>query len=211
MKKSVVIRKKSLKPIIGLNFDYKTFIYYILFVCGLIIGITIIKNASNETCQLFFSVVKRYLTALKGCNYLNSICSVFLSLFLILFYIFVFGQCSIGVPFIGIAPLLWGMFTGIGISCYYSMFSFNGLSYFAIINLPCYAITAATLVRGCCISTKMSNEIFLSLLSGEWKKQEDNTIKQYCTSFLILLIPLIISAITKSGSHKLFSGLFNLV
>ncbi len=211
MKKSVVIRKKSLKPIVDLNFDYKIFLYFILFVCGLIIGITIIKNASNDTCQLLFGVIKRHLIALKGCSYLNNICSVFLSLLIVLFYIFVFGQCSIGIPFIGVAPLLWGVFTGIGISCYYSMFSFNGLSYFTIVNLPCYAITAATLVKGCCISTRMSNEIFLSLLSGEWKKQEDNTIKQYCISFLILLIPLLISAIMKSGSHKLFSGLFNLV
>lgn len=211
LKKSVVIRRKSLKPIVSINWDYKVIIFFIIFVCGLIFGITIIKNTDKNTSQFLFGILKRNLLALKGCNFLNNACSTFLLSFLTVFAVFIFGQCSIGVAFVSLVPLLWGVFTGIGISCYYSIYNFNGLSYFAIINLPFYAITAATIIKGCCISTKMSNEIFLSLLTDERKKQENNAFKQYCLTYLVLLIPLLLSALLKASSYKLFSDLFNLV
>lgn len=180
-------------------------------MCGLIIGVSIINQAGDDTCNFIFNIIKRNLIALKECSILNSICSIFLSLFIIVFYIFLFGQCSIGLPFILMAPLIWGVFTGVGVSCYYIMFNYSGLGYFALINLPCYAITAATIVKGCCLSTNFSNEIFISLITGEWKRQNGYTLKQYCINFVLLLIPLLISALIKSGCYKLFSNLFSLV
>lgn len=208
MKKSVVIKAKRIPSINNFRIDYKSLLFFIIFVCGLILGITIIEKSNSEIIDLIFKLIKNNLTAINNSNFINVFSGTFFSLVLLLFYIYIFGQCSVGVPFIGLTPLFWGVYTGVIVSSLYSIYGLKGIGFCSIVNLPCYAITAATLVRGCCIGVNYSNEIFLAILSGEWKKQSDYTIKNYTLSFVVLIIPLIISAVLKAGCSKLFSELF---
>lgn len=211
MKKSVVIKAKRIHPISSYNLDYKALLFFIIFVCGLILGITIIKNSDKGICSLIFEIIKRNLITLKNSSFLNIFSGTFLSLFITIFYIYLFGLCCIGIPFIGIAPLVWGVFSGIVVSSFYSLFGFSGLGYCCIINIPCYAITAATIIRGCCVGANMSNEIFISLISGELKKQSENMIKSYSIKFIALIVFLVLSALLKTGSYELLGDLFVLV
>ena len=211
MKKSVVIKTKKIKALSKAEIDYKSVLFFVLFICGLIIGVTIIKNVDETTKNAIFVLLKRNLFGLKESSFIQLLSVTFLNLFLLWFYVFLFGFCALGTPFIWLNPLFWGLLSGGVVSSYYVMFGFAGLGYFSVINLPCYAITAATLIRGCCVGSNMSNEIFLSLLRGEWKKQPENTIKVYTIKFIALLIPLALSALIKSGSFVLFGDLFGLV
>ena len=211
MKKSVVIKAKRIHPITSFNLDYKSLVFFIIFVCGLILGITIIKNSDEGISNLICGLLKRYLITLKNSSFLNIFSGTFLSLFIGLFYIYLFGLCCIGTPFIGIAPLIWGVFSGIIVSSFYSLFGFSGLGYCCIINIPCYATTAATIIRGCCIGANMSNEIFLSLISSELKKQPENIIKNYSIKFIVLIVFLVLATLMKTGSYELFGDLFVLV
>lgn len=211
MKKSVVIKAKRMRPINNFVIDYKALLFLVIFICGLIIGIKIIRESDNDISMFICNIVKNNYIAMKNCSFLNAFSGIFLLLFLLVFYIYLFGQCSVGFPFITLAPLFWGMYSGIIISSYYSMFGLKGIGFCSIVYIPCYAITAATLIRGCCIGTNSSNEIFLGVMSQEWNKQSDYSLKNYTVSFLILLIPLVFSSLLKAGCYKLFGDLFVLV
>lgn len=211
MKKSVVIKAKRIKPLKKAQIDYKPVLFLILFLCGIIIGVTILKKSDETTCNIIFTLIKRSLFTLKDCSLIKVFSGVFINLFLILFCVFIFGLCCLGAPFIWSIPVFWGLFSGIVVSAFYLLFGFRGIGYFALINLPCYAITAATLIRGCCIGTEMCNEIFLNLLSGECKDNNKNAIKTYSVNFLVLLIILSISALIKAGSCTIFDKLFALI
>lgn len=211
MKKSVVIKAKRMRPINNFVIDYKALLFLVVFICGLILGITILRESDNDITSLINNIVKNNYMAMKTCSFMNAFSGIILLLFLLVFYIYLFGQCSVGFPFVALAPLIWGMYSGLIISSYYSMFGLKGIGFCCIVNIPCYAITAATLIRGCCIATNSSNEIFLGVMSGEWNKQSNYSLKSYTVSFLVLLIPLVFSSLLKAGCYKLFGDLFVLV
>ena len=211
MKKSVLIRANKFNSFNNFKLDLKSITFFVLFVCGLILGVLIIKNTTSDVNAFILKVIRNSTLAVTQSNLINIFSGTILLLFVLLFYVYVFGQCSVGIPFLAFAPLLWGTYSGIMTGGLYTLFGLKGLGYCAIVNLPCYAITATTLIRGCCIGTGYSNEIFLGMLTPDWKKQADFTLKNYSFKFLVLVVPLIMSALLKACSCKLFGELFALL
>ncbi len=206
-KKSVVIRAKRLKP---LKLDYITIVFFTLTICGIIIGISLIKNGDGE----FNRVLRNLIESVNATKYNNSFVScvfyVFSWLFVFVLFAFLSGLSGLGVPFISLVNVLFGIICGVFCGIYYVNYGMQGIGFFSLVYLPCYAITAATLVKCCCESLKISFEVF-SFLSGNNTNQSKNKklFKDYILNYLILCIPIIMASVLNIAGFKIFIGLFS--
>ncbi len=205
-KKSVVIRAKRLKP---LKLDYKTILFFTLMICGVIIGISLIKNSDNDFNRILKNLIDGINTTKNNNSFLSGTFYVFGWLFVFVLLAFFSGLSGLGIPFISLVNVLFGVICGSFCGIYYVNYGMKGIGFFSLVYLPCYAITAATLIKCCCESLKISFNVF-SFLSGNTVNQSKNKklLKDYIFSYLILSIPLILASILNIAGFKLFSGLF---
>ncbi len=211
-KRSVVIKAKRIRPIANISPDYKTIIFFTLFVCGLILGVIVIQKSDEDFSSFFLKLLNNYLKAKKDNSWFMNFCGEFLGLFLLVFIDFVLGLCAVGLPFIWLLPVCFGCFSGIVLSVFFTNYGLTGLAFCGLINIPCYAITAATLIKCCCESTRISNEIFRFVFSGNKSENvKSSLIKEYTINYALLCLPILIAALISSGSFKLFSGLFSFI
>lgn len=206
-KKSVVIRAKGIKPI---KLDYKVLLFFSLMICGIIIGVSLIKNSDSEFKGLVKSLIDS-INNTKSNNLLFS-CLLFVIGWLLVPLIVAFfsGLSGLGLPFLALLNVLYGMFCGLFCGIYYVCFGLHGIGFFSLVNLPCYAITAATLIKCCCESLKMSFNVF-SFLSGNCINQSKNKnmLKEYILTYLILCLPVVAGSFLNVISFKIFGDLFS--
>lgn len=206
-KKSVVIRAKRIKP---LKLDYKTIVFFTLLICGIIIGISLIKNGDGD----FNHLLKNLIDGVNATKFNNSFVSAIFYVFgwLLVFVLLAFfsGLSGLGIPLISLVNVLFGVVCGVVCGVYYVNYGIKGIGFFSLVHLPCYAITAATLIKCCCESLKISFNVF-SFLSGNTVNQNKNKklLKDYILSYLILCIPLIVASALNIVGFKIFSGLFS--
>lgn len=207
LKKSVVIKRKKMNiP----RFNYKNLVFFVLFLCGLIIGVLTMKNGTSTLKEIFSEFFVEYITHKSNESFLNCFLDV---VFIITFPIllsFVFGLCAVGLPIIIAIPTLIGSVAGMAIGFLYSSYSLQGLGYAALILIPSLAVVIATLLKCCSEAINMSLEIILAI-SGYQNQSRRNELKDYCLRFIIFLVPLILSGLLNVASFKLFSGLFSFV
>jgi len=203
-KKSVVIKAKRIKP---LKWDYETIILFTLFLCGVILGILIIKNSSEEFCNYLNNNLSNYIATKNKSSFIMCFSGSIVLLLLFVFVNFLFGLCAVGTPLVWFVPLLFGILCGCSVSCLFDFYGLKGLFYCALVDLACYAITAATLVKCCCESTKMSLELFNCIL-GNKNFKNSYSFKEYVLNYLILCVPIIIGAVISTVCFKVFSSLF---
>jgi hypothetical protein len=208
-KKSVVIRANKLKKI-NFKFNYKTTIFLTLLLCGVMFGVTL-SNKGNIAWHTFFNTfVHNHLTVKVSSSFFRNFCSIFFSFMLICLFDYICGLCGVGAPFLYLTPLFFGIYCGVVTSQFYYIYKLSGLLYCAIINTPCYAITAATLIKCCTLSFDVSKEIFIYLLTGRSDTKE-KILHKYTVQYLILCIPIALSALLNVVSFKLFGNLFNFI
>ena len=209
-KKTVVLNTKILKNNTDFTFDYKSVLFFTLFLCGLILGVSLVDQGDENFIQFLTRLFKNRIEAEKNNSFLICLCGEFLPVFLLELFCYIGGLCAVGMPFIWMIPVGFGAFCGSVIALYFVNFGVTGMGYCALTTIPYYAITAATLIKCCCESTMCSTEILVYALKGE---RRDKTIppilKDYTSKYLLLCIPLIIAAAINAGSCKLFSELFN--
>ena len=206
-KKTVVLNTTRLKPIGKFTFDYKSVLFFTLFLCGLIVGVTFINKGDEALVEFFTKILKNRITAENNNNFLTCFCGDVLPLMLLQLFCYIWGLCAFGIPFIWLAPLVFGLMCGMTIGLYLVNYGIMGLGYCALVKIPAYAITAATLIKCCCESTICSDNIFVYALKGE--RSENTILKDYTLKYILLCIPLVLAAVLSAGCDKLFSGFFN--
>lgn len=211
-KRSVVLKANKIKHAGSFKPDYKTLIFFTLFLCGLIIGTTVVNKSESEFLTLIMKVLKNNITAKNGGGWLKCFCGDFVWLFIPLFTDFLCGLCGIGLPFIWSIPVVFGCVSGTVFSAFFMSYGVVGLGYCALMYVPCCAITAATLVKCCCESTKMSSEIFFYILgNGKNEGTKKSLLKEYSTVYIVFCIYILIGAAISTCSFKLLSGLFGFI
>lgn len=209
LKKSVVIKANKFRPKTKLKFDYKTVIYFTLLICGIIIGVFITEKGSSEWHIFFGNLISNHLVAKSSNSIFTNFCSIFLAVFIIFLYNYISGLCGVGIAFTSFSPFILGMYFGVMLTFYYTTYGLSGIMYCALVNLPAYAITAATLVKCCCESSDISKEIFFYLLSG--KGDGKPYLKEYTLRYLVYLIPISLGALISALFFHLFSHLFTFI
>ena len=208
-KKSVIIKTKNIRPNIKLNLDYKLIIYFTLFLCGVSIGVSLIKNAGDDFNRFFSDLLVKHVNAKKHNSFITDFCFVFLCLVLLFFLNYLCSLSAVGFPFI------WLILIGFGVCCgavtgeFFISFGLKGLGFCLLVDIPCYAITAATLVCCCCESTKICNNIFFYLFGNYGCDSGRNQLlKEYTLKYIIMCLPLLLGAFASTVCFKMFSGFF---
>ncbi len=208
-KKSVVINAKRIKPI---KLDYPTVILFFVLICGIIIGVSISKKIIYSQNDFLSVLINNYLSFIKDCTFFECFVSIFLVIFAAAFTVFLIGFCAVGAPLAWLVPALYGCFCSCVVTCLLIKYSIQGIGYSLLINIPCYAITAATLIKCCCESSKLSVELLSVLTGGSTReKGKYKLLQEYTINYLILCIPLVCAALLKTVSFKLFSGFFSFI
>lgn len=210
LKKSVVIGAHKFKKNRPVFTDYKSVIYLCLFACSIAFGVMLSHKGSDWWHSFLGTLICNHLTAKQGSTLLVNFCGTFAPLLAILVYCYIFGMCGVGAPFLYLAPVVLGVFSGVCGAEFFHKFALEGLVYWCCVNIPCNAITAATLIRCCCYGSELSNYVF-SLLIYPKTERKEHLLKEYSVKFLVMTIPValgaLLSAITFSLVGKLFSFL----
>lgn len=212
LKRSVIIKTKSLGSFAKLSFDYKLIIYFTLFLSGVIAGVMLIKNAGDDFNRFFAKLLVNHINAKMSNSFFGDFCFLFLCLLLLFLINYLCSLSAVGFPFIWLILTGFGIFCGCEIGEFCISFGLKGLLFCFLVNIPCYAITAATLVCCCCESTRICNNIFCYLISGTASEAGKNHfIKDYTLRYLIMCLPLILGALLSTICFKMFSGFFSFV
>ena len=209
LKRSVVIRANKLKKF-RININYNTIIFFTILLCGVIFGAILSSRGSVAWHTFFNTFVNNHLTVKSGSSVFRNFSSVFFCLFLIILFDYICGLCGLGIPFIYATPFFLGTYCGVIISQFYYLYSLMGLLYCVAIHIPCYAIAAATLIKCCCFSTDISKEILVYLINGK-NDTKEKLLYNYTMKYLLLCVPLAISAFLNAISFRILGGLFHFV
>ena len=209
MKKSVVIRPINLKKV---RFDYKAIILFIIFICGIVLGISLYDNSGKDIRDILIRYMETSLDNKINQTYFKTFVTSFVYMVFPIALSYVFGLCATGLPFVWLMPIIYGVINGIVASMYYYSYSAKGVALFALSVLLGNAITAATLIKCCCESSVMSLNIFSAITSKKGSiKNEIYNIKDYTINYLILIIPVIIASFINTTSYRVFYKLFGFV
>lgn len=203
-KKGVVIKAKRINL---LNIDCETVILFSLFLCGVIIGAFLIKNCDDEIKNALSALLRSFFSAKAENGFITCFSGTLVFLLVFIFTAFLFGLCAVGTPLVWLVPMAFG-----GIcSCYVALmlvnFGLKGLLFCIMVDLLPYAITAATLVRCCCESMRISVGLFTCLWGNSALKGR-NLFKDYALNYLILCIPVVVGALISCFCFRIFQGLF---
>lgn len=203
-KKGVVIKAKRIKP---LNFDCQTIILFSLFLCGIILGVFLIKNCDDEIKNALSTFLSNYISAKNESGFLGCFSGLLVFLIIFIITVFLFGLCAVGTPLVWLVPVAFGLICSGYVSLMLMNYGLKGLFYCVLVDLLPYAITTATLVKCCCESTKISVNLF-GCIAGDSALMGKNLFKDYVLNYLILCIPVVIGALISSFCFKIFQGLF---
>lgn len=196
------------KPV-SLKLDYKLIIFFILFVCGVIIGGFITKNSKGLLLQGLSIFAREYFLSLNTGTYFLNFFKIFSPFAFICICTYIIGLCGVGIPFLTLIPTSLGAVMGAIISQYYVDFGLLGIGCCALIYLPLFATATATLLKGCCCSFDISGEIFYFIVSE--KGNSNVFFKEYTIKHLFFLIPIALSSGLTLLFYHLFSGLFSFI
>ena len=203
-KKPMVVKHKSINPI---NADCETIILFSLFLCGIILGVFIIKNCNDDIKNALSTLLSNYITAKIECGFISCFSGVLVFLILFVVFSFLFGMCAVGTPFVWAVPVIFGVICSGYVSLMLINYELKGLFYCILVDLLPYAITTATLVKCCCESTKISVNLF-NCLTGCSSIKGKILFKDYVLNYLILCIPVVIGTLISTFCFKIFQGLF---
>ena len=207
LKKSVVIKRKRMNiP----NFNFKNLIFFSLFFSGVIIGVLTIKSKETNLNNILIDFFKNYIVGRKNATILSFFLESLLLYSFTPFLTFIFGLSAIGLPIIIATPVIMGALTGMATGFLFFNYSLQGLCYSALIVIPAVSIVVATLLKCCSEGIIMSMDI-ITCLGGYQSNLKKNNLKEYCLRFLILFVPIIISALINVFSFKIFSNLFSFI
>ena len=208
LKKSVVIGAHKLRKSRPAFNDYKSVIYLCVLACGVCFGVMLSRNGGEWWHSFWGTIINNHLTAKLDSSLLMNFCGAFTPVLILLLYCFVFGMCGVGAPFLYLAPLALGVFSGTCGAELYHMFSIEGLAYWCCVNIPCNAIVAATLIRCCCYGSELSSYIFSVMIYPKTERRE-HVLKDYSIKFLVMLVPVALGALLSTATFALVGKLFS--
>lgn len=207
LKKSVVIKRKKMN-IPDINF--KNLIFFSLFFSGVIIGVMTIKSKESVLNSLLIEFFNSYIAENKSSSFLVCFLESFLIFSFTPFLTFIFGLSAVGLPVIIATPAITGALTGMATGFLFFNYSLQGLCFSALIIAPAVSIVVATLIKCCSEAIIMSMDI-ITCIGGYQNNLKQNNMKDYCLRFLVLFVPIIISALLNVLSLKIFVNLFSFV
>lgn len=201
MKAGFVLNSRSFKKI---KFDYSIVILSTIFLCGVIIGIFLIHNCDDDLKNMLFNILENYISTKSNSGFIAIFSFELVLLLTFVMLEFIFGLSAVGSPFAVLILAFFGVFSGAGTSCIILNWGLKGIFYLLLVILPCYAITAAILVKCCCLSIRVSSILLNCILQRDTIKRNFCDFKEYALNYLILIVPVLIGVVISTVLFKVF-------
>lgn len=201
MKAGFVLNSRSFKKI---KFDYSIVILSTIFLCGVIIGIFLIHNCDDDLKNMLFNILENYISTKSNSGFIAIFSFELVLLLTFVMLEFILGLSAVGSPFAVLILAFFGVFSGAGASCIILNWGLKGIFYLLLVILPCYAITAAILVKCCCLSIRISSILFNCILQKDTIKRSICDFKEYTLNYLILIVPVLIGVVISTVLFKVF-------
>ncbi len=180
-----------------------------MFILGIVAGVFSIHG--SDSLYRFFEMATDSFIKLRISG---SFLSVFLSsakfnaLCMLLF--FIFGTSVTGITLVPVLLGLRGVVFGGLVSVIYSQLSFKGIAFNALILIPPTVISAIFLIISAKEALQMSLQVIHITIPQSAFKNLSGFFSRYCKRFVILLIPLIFSALLDAWVSTKFINIFGL-
>lgn len=164
------------------------------FLTGLISGTFIYKNNEN----IFNFVVKfseDFVNTRTGESFIVIFLKSLLFQMIFLSFIFIMGTSVTGITFVPIAIFIRGALVGGLTGNIYSVYALNGIVFNAVIIIPTTVISIIALIIGAEHSLVFSKQVSLLTFPNSKPRNLSYAFKYLCIKFLILCIPIIVSAL----------------
>jgi hypothetical protein len=177
-----------------------------LFAFGMLLGASIIKDSTSSVTVKLVELFDRYRELRGHQSIISNFCGSMLTSLIFMSVTFIFGLCSIGVPLIGVVPVIRGLGLGMISGHLYSAYALNGLGYSLLVLYPGCLISILALLMCCNESVLMSQDMFAFMMNKPTKNQ--SSIKMYCARYLVILIISAIGAATDAVCLLAFERFF---
>lgn len=172
--------------------------FYAGLLCVLLVGVLLgsLFYGSMDT-----GIVKRlksaqtgYVSLRQNLDFSKILLRTLSSSTAFLLVIFVSGFCALGQPVAVITLAIRGLGLGVVLSQMYSAYGVHGMLYSALLVVPNGLICSLALALGAREAICLSNQYAVYTLSDRQENGLRETVRLYCTKFLVLEAVLAVSA-----------------
>ncbi|MDR1630547.1 MAG: stage II sporulation protein M [Oscillospiraceae bacterium] len=180
----------------------------VLFVCGIIIGVSIIKNDNAAMQSSIAQIFTKFYTSRSSQSMLSTFAHSMLINMIFLGGSFTFGMCCIGVPAVCALPFIRGISLGVITGYMYHTYALDGVGHFMLTMLPGAVFSVSLLLISCNESYKTAMDLLRMVTKGT--VVQNGIIKRYLTVYLFLIGFTALASLLDMVLVKVFSGLFAL-
>lgn len=195
MSKGTILNFKKLNnSFIFLKNNWCILLLTALFIIGITAG-TFLNNSKSNFSAFFDSYSNDFLKLRILKNFFEIFTDSFLTSFIFILLIFLFGTSVTGPVTVPLVVMLRGMIFGSLVGNIYSQFELKGITFNAVILIPSTLITVIFLLIAAKESMQFSLQIIDITLPNSAPKNLSFQFGRFCKRQLILVVPIIFSAI----------------
>ena len=195
MHKGTVLNLKKFNS--GINFVRKNWCVLILtvaFIIGIFIG-TYGITKYDILIRFTEKLTENFIIIRCTDKFFSIFLNAFITNFIFLLLIFVFGTSVTGITLVPIIVGIKGFSLGSIISVVYSQYALKGIAFNALIIIPPSVVTIIFIILFAKNAINLSLQIINITLPDSKPKNLSFGFKQYFNSFLLVLIPIIFTSI----------------
>lgn len=178
-----------------------------VLLAGVLLGSLFYGSMSADTVRSLNSVQAGFLSVRQNLDFSKILLKTLSSSTAFLFVIFASGFCAVGQPAAAAALVLRGLGLGVVLSQMYSAYGLHGMFYSALLIAPNGLICSFALALGAREAICLSNRYAVYTLSDRQENGLRETVRLYCTKFLVLEAVLAVSAGADCLIARLTKGL----
>ena len=179
-----------------------------LYGLGLLLGSKTAAGASSGWQEQLLELLRAQRMNRAGQSVLANALGYFGTDILFMLAAFLLGLCAAGLPLLLLLPVLRGLGMGVLSGWLYMTQGFTGIGYSVLILYPSAIISTLIMLSYCKESMSMSGDMLMMI--GGKLDQTENTLRQYISRYLGLLVVSIFAALVDAICYSMFAGVFDI-
>ena len=216
-KRAVKIKRRH-EPVLGSEgalpavkgFEFKEFLarnavdfsVWFLLILGAFIGILLI-NRGGSTTPFMKNLAENILIFRNTDSFFSIISSSVITSLTVIFFIFIFGFSSIGLPFTAFAVIIRGLGMGTVCGYFYYFYGFKGLVYISVAVLPALIVMGFGIAKASKYSILSSLNLFLFLIGKNKNQYDPSLTREYLIGFLAIFRYIFFAGLLDAVTAKL--------
>lgn len=182
------------------------YLLFILLLVGIICGVLYTRTVSDQNLQNLEFLFNIHTGSILEKSAISIFTASFSSAFIVLFTIFVFGFCAIGVPVILSMVFIQGFGFGLSAGYIYASIGAKGILYNLSVIIPCMVLLFFVVLYASKHATNMSISIFKNVFLSSRDEKSDISLNEYFIKFIIFILLIFAKALIETILVLIFSG-----